>query len=1073
MQRKTITNVIVVFWLAFMGWLLLQSEPVSAYTVSISTANSISLDTSPAGGGTSISEESVNVISDCSRGYHLSIGTSGDNNLYAGGDSTGDAVFSVVDGVSSLNSSNNANKWGYTLTNGATGATIFSPLSTTASVIRTPAQTISEGSIDDTFSIYYGVQVDDSVAPGTYQMASGSTIVYYVTVPTCTHYAVSYNSNGGTGTINDQYILPDVTTRLTSADGLAAPVGSSYTDAGNNVISGDANKLWVFWGWNTEIDGTGDWYKDGEEVLNLESIGNTVMLYAQWKQATLVDLTAGVPLGSEKVINHNTMQDMHSAVCWNSNAYSHFSSRPAHTPYNASTNPDGYHTVTLLDYRGKVTTGGNPESPETYTVSKLEDGLCWMSTNLNLGRDTGGPNGDGTITLTPDDTDITENFTLPAGTMTSSNVNTAARIRTTNNNGTNANGVYYSWAAAVANTTSMSSTPATSICPKNWDLPTESQFVNLISKGSYSSSNKTTAAPSSFVLNGGYANGASFETSSNSYYWASTTSSTSSATGISVAETSISRSYSYSVGSFKYYEKNVRCVANMDKASYTINFVNTFDGSTQDIKIVFGESGKVSPLTAWTRSGYEIIGWDVVSNDGSGSTGSVVYTNDQTVTLSSDITIYTVWRPTYIVQYDGNGSDNDATGMGTADGTGVKTVRQYNVAESNTFDLFASNFKRDGYGFVGWSTDANAWSKLTDNDSTNDAKIWGPNEVITAPAYSGPILTLFAVWAPAATNGGTPVYLQDWNGCSNMTATVYDSDTGALTVASNSIIALTDERDGQVYAVAKLADGVCWMIENLRLADTHEEGGSTVATTLSTSNTNILSNNSSLPLTNIYNADPLLATTSNSLSPSSSQSSSDDPDYGWCDVRESACYNQSRLDTSNTTVDYTPSITQNINSDYAHTNFYGRVYSYGNYYNWYSATAGYGTYELHGRVDVDGDLCPAGWKLPYGSDRISGNQNLGNKRGGYYYLADHIGAVGQDSRASSRKFRKFPNNFVYSGEQDGGTIKRSGEIGIFPSSTAYSNVMAFNLYVETSVMNYESAYGEKSSGFSVRCVTGL
>lgn len=42
----------------------------------------------------------------------------------------------------------------------------------------------------------------------------------------------------------------------------------------------------------------------------------------------------------------------------------------------------------------------------------------------------------------------------------------------------------------------------------------------------------------------------------------------------------------------------------------------------------------------------------------------------------------------------------------------------------------------------------------------------------------------------------------------------------------SSVSALTDQRDDQTYAIAKLADGNCWMIENLRL-DTEATRGAT------------------------------------------------------------------------------------------------------------------------------------------------------------------------------------------------------------------------------------------------------
>ena len=63
--------------------------------------------------------------------------------------------------------------------------------------------------------------------------------------------------------------------------------------------------------------------------------------------------------------------------------------------------------------------------------------------------------------------------------------------------------------------------------------------------------------------------------------------------------------------------------------------------------------------------------------------------------------------------------------------------------------------------------------------------------------------TLYAHWVESTGN------LQGWNDCS------------ALNL--NQVIGLTDTRDNNVYAVSKLADGNCWMIENLRLADTDSD----------------------------------------------------------------------------------------------------------------------------------------------------------------------------------------------------------------------------------------------------------
>ena len=1151
---------------------ILFSNHVSAYSASITTSDSISLDVSPAGDGTAIHSESINVVSDCRSGYNLSISTPNGSDLYkyTNGVADSTASFTAVDGTSALSGSNNTNKWGFVLSSNPTSSTVFSPLSTTPAIIRTSTQTASlDSDINDTFSIHYGIKVDNTIESGTYQMADNGSntpgsIVYYLTMDaTCSQYTVAFNPNGGTvtsGSTNpEQNIQQGEPTKLLSSDSVKAPTTASYTDANNNTVTGEEGKLWTFWGWNTNIDGTGDWYKDRESIEDLVNAGSTITFYAQWKQATLNDLTAApaVQPTDPKQIDHNTMQDMSPETCWNSTAYSTDTNSDAHNPFNTSTNPNGYHTITLNDYRGKVTTGENPEQPEQYTVTKLADGLCWMTTNLNLGRASGGSNNDGTITLTGEDTDISSTssqFILPAHTTTSSTTNTAARIRITNNSGDNANGAYYSWAAAVAFTISTNVYMPSSICPKNWDLPTSSQFTNLSSKSSYSSSNQTTAAPSSFLVNGGFTNGASFYQTGYSHFWTSTSSSSTAAYGARINSTTITTSASTGTtyGGNKYYEKNIRCVANNGLITiqydgngnseypatgtiepsrtainaamiqngssftrnsfifngwntepdgsgetiaysvsgkpvdlsylnlkpgstitlyaqwipqYTITYVNNCKSwassdtnctdansattSNQPINLANNPSTGTETATLGAYNKFTMTGWKIkewtTNADGTGTTYPVAstYTVPAGSSGGDGVTLYAHWVPIYTVQYDGNGSDNDSTGMGSTDSsTGLKSVRHTNVAEGDTFDLFASNFKRAGYGFVGWSTDSDAWSKLTDNDTTNDAKIWGPNEIITAPAYNGtPITTLYAIWAPAektdpSNPSSTPVYLQGWTGCSAMTATTYDTTTGKLTVAKNSIT---------------LADENCWMVENLRLDNTPE---------LSTTNTNIDSTNSTLPITNVYGS-----TTSNYLSATSSS---------WCTTDSAACDDQSLLNTTNTIANITPSQTQSVTSANAHTNFSGTIYSYGNYYNWYSATAGYGTFSRSTGEPTAGDLCPTGWKLPYGNTGTSGTTNIGGTKGGFSYLDKQMGGTGahQSTSAASNKWRMFPNNFVYSGFWSGSSAYSRGNFAFYWSASAFDALRAYSLSFDGTLANPGNSNRYKYYGYVVRCVAG-
>lgn len=137
---------------------------------------------------------------------------------------------------------------------------------------------------------------------------------------------------------------------------------------------------------------------------------------------------------------------------------------------------DEDHVLSLTDSRGGVV--------RTYHVAKLADGNCWMLDNLRLGST------DTAITLTPTDSDVVSNFTLPqlsnGSRMTDNSHNFGNDFDTPyaygpvpgDMGGGAANyGYLYNWSAATAGATRMSNpagsgTAASSICPGGWRLPT-------------------------------------------------------------------------------------------------------------------------------------------------------------------------------------------------------------------------------------------------------------------------------------------------------------------------------------------------------------------------------------------------------------------------------------------------------------------------------------------------------------------------------------------------------------------------------------------------------------------------
>ncbi len=151
------------------------------------------------------------------------------------------------------------------------------------------------------------------------------------------------------------------------------------------------------------------------------------------------------------IANNSPIQDVTSAQC-------------AALPTFTGSNEDAILTVT--DTRGGTT--------RTYRIAKLADNKCWMLDNLKLGSTSG------SITLTPSDSNVGSNFTLPQLTTTGSpnydNPRAYGPVPGDSNYG-----YLYNWSAATAGE-SRTSHPAGagnapySICPSGWRLPTGGDY---------------------------------------------------------------------------------------------------------------------------------------------------------------------------------------------------------------------------------------------------------------------------------------------------------------------------------------------------------------------------------------------------------------------------------------------------------------------------------------------------------------------------------------------------------------------------------------------------------------------
>ena len=449
-------------------------------------------------------------------------------------------------------------------------------------------------------------------------------------------------------------------------------------------------------------------------------------------------------------------------------------------------------------------------------------------------------------------------------------------------------------------------------------------------------------------------------------------------------------------------------------------------------------------------------GWNTAA-DGTGT----AYTDGQSVTNlttpGNTITLYAQWKdcnPGYIC-YNDNGASS-ATKMG-----------DQNVGTSATSaTLWASNFQRTGYGFLGWSTKANP---TIGNDT-----IYGPMETLEGINVSQGGLILYAVWQAAAKDGSNnPIYLQDWNGCSGLTATTYNSTTGKLTVAPDSVIALTDKRDSQVYAVAKLADGACWMIENLRLESTGTVGNNTI-------DPNVTNRSLAQGYGGVFTglADPEIANFTNSTAMNKLGTTNyyGTDDSGATNIIDAASHTYGDPATNYASY-YFPryrNSNTSIADNYSTTSANANTYAYGNYYTWTAAMANTTYYTSYSASDAaNTSICPSGWRLPLGASRNTINlsfSKLDYSMGGSGTTAnantDPTGAV------RSKVWRSFPNNFLYSGSAYNSRINDRGSYGYYWSSSASGANYAYNLFLYSSNLRPGTLDYGKFSGFTVRCVVG-
>jgi uncharacterized repeat protein (TIGR02543 family) len=490
------------------------------------------------------------------------------------------------------------------------------------------------------------------------------------------NHTVTFNSNGGTGTMANQ--VANIPTALTA---------NTFTRVG-----------YSFSGWNTLANGTGTAYADGA----IYPFSADATLYAQWTalpnhtvtfnnnggSGTMANQVANIPTA----LTANTFTRMgYSFSGWNTNAGGTGTAYADGAIYPFSADATLYaqwttlpnHTVTFNNNGGSGTMANQVANiPTALTLNTFtRSGYNFAGWNtLANGTGTAYANGaiypfsaDATLyaqwTALPNHT-VTFNNNGGSGTMTpqTANVPTALTLNTFTRVGYSFSG----WNTLANGTGTAYANGA--IYPFSADATLYAQWTALPNHtvtfnnngGSGTMANQVANIPTALTANTFTRLGYSFSG------W----NTNAGGTGTAYAD---GATYSFAADITLY-------------AQWTAlpNHTVTFNSN--------GGTGTMSPQTAnvptsltantFTRTGYTFAGW----NTNAGGTGTA-YANGATYSFAADITLYAQWTalPNHTVTFNSNG------------GSGTMTPQTANIPTA----LTANTFTRTGYTFAGWNTLAN------------------------------------------------------------------------------------------------------------------------------------------------------------------------------------------------------------------------------------------------------------------------------------------------------------------------------------------------------------------------------
>ena len=944
------------------GQFILNQVAFADDNISISIASeTVNMNIMPGDYGSA--DEIITVSTTSPAGYKVDLGITGQSSNLVHTVASGITIptFVLPDGEDSIPVESLGFGYGYSVDGGAN----YMPVPEPNSLVQI-FETFAAG--ENQHTLTFGAKLDNDVMAGDYTNTFVVTAV--AKLAPCTAGNICYYGNGddGTGTMGNQAVSSDADVTLMAPNFSRAEYG--------------------FEGWNTEADGTGITYGPSQTIHTGDLSMTGLQLYAKWI-ASAGDLQG-----------------------W-----------------------DGCGTMEV----GDVTALTDTRDGNTYAVAKQADGKCWMMENLRL--DLSDPDLEISEISTNNPTAsfaaaIDNNHPTSTNSFCESNSPNAACVNVIAFNTNNINraltaaystndassswysyGVYYNWYTATVGHGTYEFAKSGSIvdgdiCPAGWRMPTghgDNGDLAKLDKAlggigkNYSSGTAGTLAserwrayPLNYLYSGEWRGNTGYNRDISGDYNTANVGGSQNSVNLWLQKTALGLNANTTK---KPRGQTVRCVANDNYSAIgSIHYdsnggIGTMVDAT-DVNLITATAAN----NEFTKDGAEFMYWNTKA-DGSGTIvleGSSVASaaNHMGISDGETLTLYAIWASVYHIVYAGNGSD-----------AGVMNENLHgDLVNLTSINLIAPNYSKNGYGFIGWSVDSAAASKLTSGQTVD---IYGPNEKVTLDnafymnADSNNTITLYAVWLAADST-----YTMQTFG---------SSECNDLAVGDT--LALTDTRDGNTYAVAKLADNNCWMVENLRLVPSSVAFDST--------NTN--------------------SPTAAFISGSGASASSDT----LCGTDGSSCVDKIAYNTNNINRNLTP-----IYNNNAKTSMW---YAYGVMYNWYTASAGNGDFAMESG-SVSGDICPVGWRLPTGGN------------GGEFSALNTV--VNGGITTADAALRNFPNNFIYSGDYNKTTYGGRSTYGRYWSATAASTANAFRFGLSASEVTPVKSYN-KWDAFAVRCIVNL